>query len=430
MNFALLAAWVWAATPVTLDEVRTQSRANAQVLGAQLASARAEQDLRLARSAILPRVDLNAQAQAAWQGPQRYFLVDQVIDAEAATFGNYNLSVGLSQLLYDGGRWWAELARAGAVADAQQGQLAEQRLAVELEGVRRFFELYRAQEVLLVLEQNVRRSEAQLELAQAMVRAGRQPPQAVSAAEVNLAQDELVVLDQHGRIVAAQGQLSVWLSFDGTTQLLAQAPGMSSTPGEPPSLQQALEAARQRRPLLVALDRQLDAAEHGVTVARSVYWPRVAVSAAAGRQSPTANPFFTDPTRQNYAQAGLVISWNLFAGFAQSAGVEQARLSLRQAESDLAQGRRELEAEVRSMVTALTVRIQAVAVAQRSLEAARQGLQFAEDRFKAGLATTLEVRDAQLKLTQAELSLLQNRIDVEVAREAVTRSVGERFDPS
>ena len=57
-------------------------------------------------------------------------------------------------------------------------------------------------------------------------------------------------------------------------------------------------------------------------------------------------------------------------------------------------------------------------------EAAVQSLALADERFKAGAGSTLEVRDAQLKLTQAELALLGNRVDVEIARFALMRAMG------
>ena len=63
-------------------------------------------------------------------------------------------------------------------------------------------------------------------------------------------------------------------------------------------------------------------------------------------------------------------------------------------------------------------------LATANREAAALGLAIEEERFKAGAGSTLEVRDAQLKLTQAELSLLTNRIDVENARYALQRATG------
>jgi outer membrane protein len=68
--------------------------------------------------------------------------------------------------------------------------------------------------------------------------------------------------------------------------------------------------------------------------------------------------------------------------------------------------------------------VKATQLAQANLETARQSLSLAEERFRVGAGSTLEVRDAQLSLTRAELSLLENRIDVEVARYALERAAG------
>ena len=59
-----------------------------------------------------------------------------------------------------------------------------------------------------------------------------------------------------------------------------------------------------------------------------------------------------------------------------------------------------------------------------NLGAAEQGLSLARQRLEAGLASQLEVRDATLKLTQAELSLVQARIDHAVAAADLNRAVG------
>jgi outer membrane protein TolC len=63
-------------------------------------------------------------------------------------------------------------------------------------------------------------------------------------------------------------------------------------------------------------------------------------------------------------------------------------------------------------------------LAAGNLGVARDGLRLATERFAAGLATQLEERDASLKLTQAELTLVETRIDHLVARADLARAVG------
>jgi outer membrane protein TolC len=63
-------------------------------------------------------------------------------------------------------------------------------------------------------------------------------------------------------------------------------------------------------------------------------------------------------------------------------------------------------------------------LAEENLKSARESLLLAERRFDAGAATQVEIRDALLNLTRAELSLLQARIDAVIARADLNRAVG------
>jgi outer membrane protein TolC len=51
-------------------------------------------------------------------------------------------------------------------------------------------------------------------------------------------------------------------------------------------------------------------------------------------------------------------------------------------------------------------------------------LLLAERRFDAGAATQIEIRDALLNLTRAQLTLLTTRIDAIIARADLNRAVG------
>jgi outer membrane protein TolC len=120
----------------------------------------------------------------------------------------------------------------------------------------------------------------------------------------------------------------------------------------------------------------------------------------------------------------VVLQWDLFSGFGTQAQVSRAAASVRTAELNLAQAERELDGAVRSSIETLAANIEAARLAAANREVALQSLSLAEERFKAGAGSTLEVRDAQLKLTQAELTLLGNRVDVEIARFALMRAMG------
>jgi outer membrane protein TolC len=425
---------------LTLDEVRVSARANLDAVQAALDLEEAGEGKRLSRAVIFPQVSLSAEVGASASGPQRFYTTvarpggdgydQQAVDVPSSTRGSYRLSLSLSQLLYDGGKWWKAIAQAGAQEEAARGRLEEQRLVSEMEGVRRFYELLRAQKTREVLTASVARSFSQVERATALYEAGRGRLGDTLDAKINYGNDRISALRQGQAVTAAQSDLLFWLSRPMASVEAAEPAGLGSPPAEVKLLDVAafVERAKTSRPLLKALDRQVAVADAAVGIAQASYLPRVSVGAGYTRSAPSADPFFTDPTRQNAVNVGLNLSWDLFSGFATEANTSRARSDFNQAENTLLRATQELEGQLRSALAALTTQREMLGLSQENLVLAEKASALAEQRYSAGAASTLEVRDAQLKLTQAQLALLQGRIDVEIARAAVSRLTGIRLE--
>lgn len=432
MNALLLAvALATSATPVSLEDARARSRENVQALTAALQASSAEQDVRLARASLLPNVGLGAGANVTHVGRQPVIVqVTQGVFVETGeelpsqTIPNFGFSLQVSQLIYDRAVW-ARLAQSGAQLEAARGEAFEQQDTSELEGIQRFYSLFRTQATIQVLEANVRRSEQQLERARALFQAGRVGKAEELSAQVNLGNDRIAVVSRQSQLATDQARLTTWLAMPGAEAVEAVDPGvLTQAPAPAPSLEQALQEARTRRPLLVALRERLRAAELQESIAHAGYLPRLSLQ--GGYQRTGANPagVFGDLGRRYTVGGGLSLSWNLFNGFGTQAQARRAEYQSRVAELNLQQSERELEASVRQALVALEAQITSAELAEANRKAAADALVLAEERFNAGVSSTLEVRDAQLKLTQAELTLLENRINVEIARFTLMRAMG------
>jgi outer membrane protein TolC len=271
----------------------------------------------------------------------------------------------------------------------------------------------------------VRRSEEQLERARALFQAGRVGRGEELSAQVNLGNDRINLVQRRAQLVQDQSQLAVWLARPGTEVLLAQDPGVLTTaPAPAPSQEAAIAEAHQRRPLIVALQQQVRAADLAREAAGAQYLPRLVAQGTYSRSGPSAADVYTSPRLQNTLFGSVALQWDVFSGLSTAAQVARARASTRTAELNLEQAQRELDATVRSGIALLSTRIEAARLAAENRDAAGLSLALAEERFRAGAGSTLEVRDAQLKLTQAELTLLGNRVDVEIARFALMRAMG------
>ncbi len=435
---AVMLGLTLAASPLSIDDVRAGSRHQLDAIRAQLEVERAGIGKTQARSAILPQVSLNAGTSVYFGGPQRRFSTvpvegangqisfeQRAVDTPGFVQGNFQLGVTVSQLLYDGGRWWSQIALAGAQEEAAQGQLAEQQLASELEAVRRFYELVRAQQTLKVLEATLARSQQQLDRARSLFDAGRVQRRDVLDAEVNVGNDRIAALRQSQAITAAQADVLQWLGRP-FAEVDAVAPVQLSQGlvASKLDVDDALHRARAKRPLFRSLQARIHAAELSTTIARADYYPSVGAQVAYQRQGPTADPFFTDPTKQNALSAGLSLSWNVFSGFATDSAVKRAQVDQSLVDAQEKQALADLEAEIRKGLKAVQTQEAVAEIAQANLGLARAELQVEADRYQAGSGSPLEVRSAELKLLSAELTVVQSRVDVEVARAALARSIG------
>jgi outer membrane protein len=437
-----LLALLFAATPVSLDEIRAAARQNLDAVRAEMALTRAQADRKEARSVIFPQVDLSLGVSELLAGPQRRFttapqlqpdgsltFVQRPVDIPGFAQGNFQLGLTVNQLLYDGGRWWNQLARTGALEEAARGQLVEQQAASELEATRRFYELLRAQLVLAVLDSAVQRSAELLERAKGLFDAGRAQRRDVLDAEVNLGNDRIAVIRQRQAIVTAQASLLQWVGqrpreVVATTPPGFEAPELIGSTGEPDAL---VALARRRRPLLQVLEAQAKGARLSVEIARADYLPRVSANAGYTRSAPSAE-LFVDPGRQHTLSLGASLSWDLFSGLATQAQVERAETQRSELERQREQALIELESEVVRASQALSAQLEIHRLAARNLELAEQSFTAESQRYAAGASTSLSVRDAQVRALSASLTRLQTRVDVEVARAALERLVGGPID--
>ncbi len=432
---SLLVVTQLAATPITLDEVRQASRQSLDAIRAQLDVTRAESSTKTARSVIFPQLDLNLGAGVSFIGSQRAFSTvptfengaltgfeQKVVNTQPSEQGRFTFGLGLNQLIYDGGRWWNQIAQSGAQEEAVRGQLAEQQLSSELEATRRFFELLKAQLALKVFVESVARSKQQVDRANGLYEAGRGQRSAVYDARTSLANDEINAVRQRQRVGQARLSLLQWLGRSDS-EVEAVVPEALTQPAPHFETAKAIEFARKSRPLFRSLEANVRAGELGVSVSRADYFPRISASAQYQRQSPEIGLFF-DPTRQNVLALGANLTWDLFSGFQHVAQEERARADLSQAQAQQHQTIIDLEAEIARTNEAYATEVEVLAISEMNVGVAKEQAALEDERFSAGAGSSLEVRNAQIKYTQAQLSVLQGRADVATARAALERTVG------
>jgi outer membrane protein len=122
--------------------------------------------------------------------------------------------------------------------------------------------------------------------------------------------------------------------------------------------------------------------------------------------------------------ANLTISLPIFTGFSRSLRLSQARAQEDDAEEEVRARRLQVRTDVHSRYLALQTAFRAIGVQGTSRQAAQDQLRLAQDRYRLGAGTALEVSDAQNALQQAEGDYINAVYDYHKAIAALEAAVG------
>lgn len=123
-------------------------------------------------------------------------------------------------------------------------------------------------------------------------------------------------------------------------------------------------------------------------------------------------------------QANLRVSLPIFTGFGRSLRVSQARAQEQDADENVRARRLQVRSDVHARYLGLQTSYQAIAVQAANRQAARDQLRLAQDRYRLGAGTSLEVSDAQNAVQRAEGDYVNAVYDYHKAIAALEAAVG------
>lgn len=180
-----------------------------------------------------------------------------------------------------------------------------------------------------------------------------------------------------------------------------------------------------QRPDLRAAEQQLQAAAFDVGAARAARFPRLTLTASAGTRSPELDGLFKSGSGVWSLLPQLDLP--LFDGGARAAQVDASQASRRQA---LASYEAALQSAFREVADALAVRdglAERLDAQQAQVAAAAQSLRLAEDSYRLGGSSQLELLDAQRQLASAQQGLVTLRQTEQANRVTLLRALGGRW---
>ncbi|MDD8019373.1 MAG: TolC family protein, partial [Bacteroidota bacterium] len=232
-----------------------------------------------------------------------------------------------------------------------------------------------------------------------------------------------IVMQSENNYNLAINALRDVIGLSGTTEILP-VDSLIFHPIDDSLVAHAEEMVLEANPNLKAVGHQVELNHAVVKAEWSGYLPTLSAFGSYSYTSAKNSFDFSTSDFYKSSQIGLTLSINLFQGLQTSSRIEQAQLEERKTEEQKISLERNLKTGIQSVIGNLKQARKRVESLQRTVETAERGYKIVTTRFLSNAATQLEVNDAQLALTQAQVNRMQAIYDYLVASSDLDQLIG------
>ncbi len=307
--------------------------------------------------------------------------------------------VTASQLITDFGRTRNLVASSQLqVAAAQSRELAT-REDIVLMTDDAFYNALQAQAVLRVAQQTVQTRQATQKQIGQLTKNNLRSTLDQSFADVNVSQAKLLLLDAKNNADAAMASLDAVLGLDHE-QDYTLVPGAQAAPPPPPDADVLIAMALKQRPDLLALQQTSEAQRKLSRSQWDQLLPSVSAVGTVG-VSPIRDDNYYITNWDGAAEGNVNIP--VFNGFLFNAQAKETSLRAQATDANARRLRDTIVRDVRTAWTGAQNSFARIAVADQLLQQANLSLKLAQERYRLGLSSIVELTDAQLAQTQADI---------------------------
>jgi outer membrane protein TolC len=395
--------------PLTLDEaVSLALDRNERALATREDVKAANARVARARSFFLPTITSTGTYQ------RRAYEVKRLVGDTEVVIQRYNglsETLGLNLTLFDA-RSLTTLSAVRAQRNADVAAATESRRQLAFEVSQAFLATLGTAQVQEASARRFAFARQNLEAAKARYAAGLASVNDVTRAELEYATAEVGVTQVKGQVETSILQLGYLLDAPDAVRgrLIVPEFLIEAASAEAASSDALVEEALARR-LDVGSLRWLASSQRALAKVPMLGW--LPSLSASGQYRMTNEASFNNRT-WNW-NVGATLSWTLFDGLARFADRKERQALAKLADLDVQAATRRVDVEVREALVSLENQRASLKQASVAYDVAKKNAAETAELYRQGLASALEVADANVSLFEAEVALVQERYGLGVA---------------
>jgi outer membrane protein TolC len=368
----------------------------------------AEARVRRARTAFLPRVDINGNAGS---------------DIGNGSERDVSTSAVLTQTLFDA-RVFPLYRQQRFERDAVRLTAEDSKRLLGFDAAATFLSTLSFEQVFLAAERRRTFAQTNLDDVRARFEAGLVSSNDVTRAELELATAVRELAQATGDVQAARVELETLLKTDVEGPLAPPVALLDAADDPAPAAEAVIPEAQARRSDIAARRARVEALRAFADEPNARFFPSVQFSAQTRNvnDGPVTN-------RNNEGFVGVSFAWPVFDAGLRGADRAERTANVRGAELQLELELRDVERQMRSAAVQLSTEQASLREAAAAVRAARKNADETNILYREGLASALELADATQQLFEAEVAEVTARYRMALAYLSLREASGAAANP-
>ena len=380
-------------------------------------------------SRLLPRISLNSSYTRLSDVPPFEVEVpfgNTKFKIQDPILNNYALVLSVKQPVFTGFKLSSLNSAAKLNYEAVKSDFEKTKNEVAFKIRKAFWNFYKAQKILEIVDQNLLKVKTQLEKVENFYKNGAVTESDVLKLKVLFAEINLQKTEAENSRKLAQIAFNKALGIDLKTDSKLKIETLETNIPDI-SFQNILSEAFQQRNELKSVGFKMNAAEKNVSASKSGWFPSLFLFGDFQYNRPNQRLLPLEDKFYDTWDVGVALTWNLWDWGETSAKVTQAEQQLFQAENSRKLLREAIEMEVYKNYLNLKHGKERINAAELALKAAEENFRVAESKFSEQTITVADLTDAESSLLDAQIKLQISLVDFQLAKTALLKSMGRKI---
>lgn len=278
---------------------------------------------------------------------------------------------------------------------------------------------------LKVLQQTLFLSKARLDISQAQYELGGAGKRDYLAAQVDYNGDSSLLMTQYQVIQNARVNLNELLAADPDTNFPIQ--DSTITIGDRLALDSLYESAFLENKQLLVNQRNNNEAFLRIRELQASRLPGINLNSSFNNSVFNSDAGFLIQNERQGLNYGGTITFNLFSGLTLNRRIQSAKVNQRIQDYSLEQYEIQLKSDIQRAYNTYENNLGLLSIEQTNYQVAKENSEIALERFRLGIASYLEFRDAQVNLLSAENRLITSIFQIKQQEIELLRLSGKIF---